>query len=286
MAVPNVKHGLKTIRWQARRAAAAARWGSEALRNAPAVLGNAMPKSGSHLVSQVLQGLTQIGPFVNPGYPPVNRTEDNQRLPEKEILAAIQRMRSGDLAYGYILAKEPFLSALSAPGRATIFVYRDPRDMLISHIFYATQMHAGHWMRRYYTEKLHTMEERIDAAIDGVQETGSELTPVAERYAGYLGWLEQPTVLSLRFEALILDREKAFHTLLDYLENRGAEIKTPRLQAIEALKLAIAPKKSGTFRKGKPGNWQEHFTEANKAHFKEKAGHLLIQLHYEQDNNW
>ena len=40
--------------------------------------------------------------------------------------------------------------------------------------------------------------------------------------------------------------------------------------------------KSGTFRKGQPGNWQEHFTQANKAHFKATAGDLLIRLGYEQ----
>ena len=89
------------------------------------------------------------------------------------MLANIQRMRPGDIAYGYVKAREPFISALTAPGRATIFVYRDPRDMIVSHVFYATQMHKGHWMHRYYTETLHTMEERINAAIQGVEEPGT-----------------------------------------------------------------------------------------------------------------
>jgi hypothetical protein len=282
----SIKHSLKIARWQARRAAAALRWGPTALAGAPAVLGDAMPKSGSHLIYQVLQGLANIGPFVSPGFPPVNRTEDNTRLSESEILATIQRMRPGDIAYGYILAKEPYISALTASGRATIFVYRDPRDMIISHIFYATQMYEGHWMHQYYTEKLHTMEERVDAAIEGVQEPGSELTPVRQRYAGYLGWLAQPAVLSQRFEDLILDRQAAFNRILDYLEKRGYVPRVSRPQAVAALNQAIVPKKSGTFRKGKPGNWQEHFTDNNKAHFKEKAGDLLIELGYEQSYDW
>ena len=48
----------------------------------PSVLGNAMPKSGSHLINQVVQGLTRLGPFVNPGFPPVNRDEVNEKLPD------------------------------------------------------------------------------------------------------------------------------------------------------------------------------------------------------------
>jgi hypothetical protein len=283
---PTLKHSLKLARWQARRAAAAIRWGPGKLQNTPAVLGNAMPKSGSHLIIQVLQGLTRMGPFVDPGFPPVNRTEDNRKLSSEAVLANIRGMRPGDIGYGYIGAYQPYIDALTRPGRATIFVYRDPRDMIISHIFYATQMHPTHWMRKYYTETLHTMEERIDAAIRGVEQPGSELTPVSRRYAGYMGWLEQPAVLCLPFEDLILHREMAFGCLLDYLEKRGFKPELRRPQMVEVLQQAVAPKKSGTFRKGQPGNWREHFTEENKAAFKELAGDLLVRLGYEKDNDW
>jgi hypothetical protein len=250
------------------------------------VLGNAMPKSGSHLIIQVLQGLTTVGPFVNPGFPPVNRSEDNRKLSDSAVMKNILRMLPGDIGYGYIGASQPFLSIMTQPGRATIFVYRDPRDMIISHIFYATEMHAEHWMHRYYTEELHTMEERINAAINGVDQPGSELTAIRRRYEGYLGWLERPDVLSLRFEELILDREKALGKLLDYLEARGYKPNIPRQQAVSALEKAVAPTRSGTFRKGKPGNWREHFTPTNIALFKEKTGDLLLRLGYETDSNW
>lgn len=281
-----LKHWLKLGRWRARRISAALRWGAKEMQRAPAVLGNAMPKSGSHLIIQVLQGLTRMGPFVNPGFPPVNRAEDNHKLSDERVLANIQRMRSGDIGYGYIGAQEPFVSALTQPDRATVFIYRDPRDMIVSHIFYATQMHEGHWMRHYYTEQLGSMEARISAAILGVQVPGSELTPVRERYDGYLGWLAQPDVLCLHFEDLILARDNALRQILDYLEERGFTPAVPRTQAVETLNKAISPKRSGTFRKGVPGNWREHFSEANKTLFKDETGDLLIRLGYEKDNNW
>jgi hypothetical protein len=281
-----IKRSLKLVRWQARRASSAVRWGPQRLQSLPAVLGNAMPKSGSHLIIQVLQGLTHLGPFVNPGFPPVNRSESNRKLSPDEVLANIQRMRPGDIAYGYVNAHEPFLSALTRPGRATIFVYRDPRDMIVSHVFYATQMHPGHGMHRYYNDVLDSMEQRIDAAIQGVDKPGSELSSVRTRYENYMGWLEQPQVLSLRFEDLIQDRDTAFGRLLDYLEECGFRPQVSREQAVEVLNEAIKPRKSGTFRKGKPGNWQEYFSEQNKAHFKEVAGDILIELGYERDLAW
>ena len=281
-----IKHWVKQGRWQIRRAVVAMRCGPGNLASMPAVMGNAMPKSGSHLIIQVLQGLTGLGPFVNPGFPPVNRGEDNHKLSDQEVLANIERMRPGDIAYGYISAREPFLSTLKQPDRATVFVYRDPRDMIISHIFYATQMHPGHWMHRYYTEEMHTMEERINAAIHGVDAAGSELTPVRDRYEGYLAWLEQPEVLSMRFENLILEREASMGQILDYLARFGFTPDISRQQAVNTLLEAIAPRKSGTFRKGKPGNWQEHFTPDNKSLFKQATGDLLVRLGYEADQNW
>jgi hypothetical protein len=52
------------------------------------------------------------------------------------------------------------------------------------------------------------------------------------------------------------------------------------------LAAAIVPKRSGTFRKGKPGNWREYFTQENIDIFKDSTGDLLIQLGYESNNEW
>ena len=66
------------------------------------------------------------------------------------------------------------------------------------------------------------MEERINAAIQGVEEPGSELTPYPQpsTTAIWAGWNSRQ-VLCLRFEDLILDRAAALGRLLDYLEQRG-----------------------------------------------------------------
>lgn len=281
-----LKTQLKDIRWRYRRLQTRLRWGKTALECVPAVLGNAMPKSGSHLIIQVLQGLVEIGPFVNPGFPPVNRSEDNRKLSDAGVLANLQRLQRGDIAYGYVQARPPFIEALTQPDRATIFVYRDPRDVIVSHVFYATELHPGHGMHEYYTTELDSIEERINAAIRGVDEPGAELSGIRSKYDAYLGWLETPQVLCLRFEALILERQQALGKILDYLATRGFMPSVPRDAAITALAEAIQPKKSGTFRKGQPGNWREHFTAENIAVFKQHSGDLLTRLGYEQNEEW
>lgn len=285
MAKTLTKNLLKQIRWRVRRINTSLRWGPRNLHHTPRVFGNAMPKSGSHLLTQVLHGLTDLGPFVDPGFPPVNRNETNQPLAEEKVFDGIYRMRPGDIRYGYIHAKEPFISLLTQPEQATIFIYRDPRDMLVSHVFYATDLYAGHGMNRYYAQ-LDSLEARLNAAIEGVSDPKFYLSNVRERYKSYFGWLAQPDVFCLRFEDLILEQDVALARLLGYLEVRGFDPRVPHEKAIKTLKGGIEPKKSGTFRKGQPGNWREHFTEVNKTRFKEIAGDLLIRLGYEETNDW
>ena len=282
---PKIKHAIKFLRWRGRRLHAALKWGIGSLHRSPIVFGNAMPKSGSHLLTQVLYGLTSIGPFVNPGFPPVNRDESNQPLPDKQIFSNIYGMLPGDIRYGYIHAKEPFISLLTQPEQTTFFIYRDPRDMLISHIFYATDLYQEHGMHAFYAE-LDSMEARLMVAIEGISKPLFSISNIRERYESYLGWLEQPEVFSIRFEDLILEQDVSLARLIGFLEVSGFDLKISHEQAIQILKAGISPQKSGTFRKGEPGNWREYFSEANKVRFKEIAGDLLVRLGYEDGDDW
>lgn len=282
-----IKRVLKLFRLELRRLQAARRWGKEALDKSPQIFGNAIPKTGSHLLIQVLLGLTEIGPFVNPGFPPVNRFEGNTRLELDERIKEINRMRPGEIRYGYAGCWEPYISAITAPGRASVFIFRDPRDQLVSHVFYATEIHTGHGMHEYYNNELKTMEERLNVAIEGCTIPGLILPTIRERYEENLEWFSQENVLCIRFEDLILESENAIDRLLDYIQRFGVEFSVPRSQAITIIKNSIQPKKSGTFRKGQPGNWKEHFTAENKRRFKAVAGDLLTRLEYEEnDQDW
>lgn len=281
-----IKRELKRLRWQARRLQAARRWGKPALEASPIIFGNAIPKSGSHLIIQVLLGLTELGPFVDGGFPPVNRDEDNRKVSVAQTEANLRAMRPGDIGYGYLGCETPFKEILTGQQWATIFIYRDPRDVIVSSVFYISEINKTHALHAYYNREFNSVEERINAEITGIQDEQYPYSGVMTRFNKYFGWLEQPSVLSLKFEEMILQREAALTSLLEYLEQRGARLSAARPQAVSRLMETIQPKKSGTFRKGQPGNWREHFTGANKALFKEATGDLLVRLGYEKDNRW
>jgi hypothetical protein len=153
-------------------------------------------------------------------------------------------------------------------------------------VFYATDMYEEHALHSYLSKSLSTMEARLNAVIAGIDEPGFEFSDVRQRYESYWGWFDQPGVLCLPFEDLILDRDQTISRLLDYLCGFGFALGVSQEEAITIIKNSIAPRKSGTFRKGQPGNWREYFTEENKNLFKEVAGDLLIRLGYESSNDW
>jgi hypothetical protein len=58
------------------------------------------------------------------------------------------------------------------------------------------------------------------------------------------------------------------------------------VDAVGKMEMGADPDRSKTFRKGKTGGWQKHFSAEHKALFKNYAGDLLIDLGYEKDLDW
>lgn len=276
----------RLLRPPARYLQAVWRWKRLTFTEAPPVFGNAKPKSGSHLLTQILGGFCRIAPYAYVEADPVRTVKaSGGRFSADETLGQLERIPRGIIGWGYVDATPENLAFLCRPERVNYFIYRDPRDMLVSHIFFATDMHEGHGMHEYY-QTLSDFDERLKVAITGIEQNGLYMVSVRQRYEGVFQWLEQPSVLCIRFEELINNRERILNQMLDQVEKTGYKIPTPREKAIEILLEAIQPKKSKTFRSGKTGEWRKYFKEEHKNLFKEVAGDLLARLGYEKDNNW
>lgn len=276
----------RVIRPYGKTAQSILRWRRFSFDEAPPVFGNSKPKSGSHLLLQVLGGFTQIMPYRYVEAEPVRTiTKNGTRKTQNEILAELKQIPHGVIGWGYVDATPENASFLTRAGRVNYFIYRDPRDMLVSQVFFATDMHEGHGMHDYYNS-LPDFGARLKAAITGIDKDGLKMVSVKQRYEGVFAWLATPGVLCLRFEDLINRRDATLNAMLDEVEKTGYQIPTRREKALSILIEAIQPKKSHTFRSGKTGGWKEHFTEEHKSLFKEVAGDLLVRLGYEKDNDW
>jgi len=281
---------MKTIRRWARPAwktsQAILRWKRLSFEDAPPVFGNSKPKSGSHLLLQILNGFTRIMPYRYVEADPVRTIEkEGRRKTREEILGELKQIPRGVIGWGYVEASPENVTLLCQPDRVNYFIYRDPRDLLVSQVFFATDMQEEHGMHEYYNS-LSDLGERLKVAITGIDRAGLYMVSVKQRYEGVFQWLEQKDVMCIRFEDLINNRNATLDAMLDEVESTGYKIPTSREKALSVLVNAIQPKKSHTFRSGKTGGWKEHFTEEHKKLFKEVAGDLLVRLGYEKGNDW
>ena len=276
----------RMLRPYGKTAQAILKWKRLSFTDAPPIFGNSKPKSGSHLLLQILNGFTQIMPYRYVNADPVRTiTYEGRRKTNEEILADLKCVPNGVIGWGYVDATPENASFLTSAGRVNYFIYRDPRDMLVSQVFFATDMHEEHGMHAYYNS-LPDFGARLNVAITGVDKDGLKMVSVKQRYEGVFQWLEQKNTMCIRFEDLINNRDATLMSMLDEVEKTGYKIPTPRDKALPILVEAIQPKKSHTFRSGKTGGWTQHFTEGHKKLFKDVAGDLLVRLGYEKNNDW
>jgi hypothetical protein len=255
-------------------------------RGWPILLGISFPKSGTHLLDQILLGFSKVAPFsrrLHSFYAEYAGESGLKRAPE-EALAWLNSLRPRDIASAHLFARPEVVDCVGSPTFLPFFIFRDPRDVVVSHVYYVTEMETRHVHHDYYAS-LPDFDSRLKVSILGRSNTTIEFPNIAERFASYLGWLEYSSILPIHFEDLIHDRAATLNRILDHFLAR-VPLSTPRQATLAALESSIDPTRSPTFRSGKTGEWKKYFTDEHKKIFKDVAGDLLVRLEYEKDNDW
>ena len=281
-----MKSAIRSLRHQLRRAKVRLRHGA-ALDGAPIFFANAFPKSGTHLLPQVLHGLTDLGPGVNSGLAAVVMYAGESGRPRtaQQIQSDLSRLKPGDIGFGHLHGTPEIIRWLDETAVAPFFIFRDPRDVVVSHVHYVTEMAPDHVHHAHY-QSLPDFESRLRTSILGRPKLEIPFPDIQARFAPYLGWLEHPKVKVIKFEAFIETPGKVIEDILAHAQAVGFTLNVEREKAVAILGRAIDPKKSPTFRSGKVGGWRSSLSGENKALFKEIAGELLIRLGYESDMGW
>lgn len=251
----------------------------------PPILANSFPKSGTHLLIQILQvlpGVRDWGLFLasTPSF-------TFKKISPMGMGRKIRLLVPGELAGAHLFHSTELSAAIREKPVSHFFIYRDPRDVVISEAHYLTKMNRWHRLSKYF-RALPNMEERISFSITGALEADFpyDYPDIAQRFELYKGWIDDPGVFALRYEDLMSDkREAVVEEVIRFFSNTCSLDYDQNTYVTKALD-NINPAKSHTYRKGKAGGWRGVFTESQKDKFKQIAGDLLIELKYEQDKNW
>ena len=297
---PNTETGLvlRIARRRLRRWKTLLRWRALSFLHTPILFANSFPKSGTHLLTQVMQGFTHLGLAVDSGLPAIVTFDgfNGRQRTQTEILTDLRRLLPGDIAYGHVHAFQQAADFLFSPASrfCAYFILRDPRDVVISHVHYVSEMAPNHIHYRYYQQVLKDFDERLEASITGVpiseleKAAGSPmrepLPNILARFTPYLGWLDYPQMLILRYEDFITNRQQTLGRIFDHAVSHGFQSKQNRQDAIASLEKSIDPQRSPTFRSGKIGAWRGVFKEHHTRLFKDVTGDLLERLGYAEDD--
>ncbi len=282
----------RLIRRCLRRTQQTLRYGT--LNGAPILFANSFPKSGTHLLTQVLAGFSKIGTAVDSGLPAIVTFDGftGRKRSLEEILGDLLQLLPGDIAYGHIHSLPEVVELLCQPGWAGTFILRDPRDVAVSHVHYISRMAPKHIHHRYYHDVLTSFPERLEASIAGVPVDKLQLVsdqPVLEplpnlfdRFKPYMGWLDHPEILILRFEDFVNNQYESIAKVFDHAQNRGFKSFVQKEEAIEKISMSINPERSPTFRTGKVGAWRGAFDSDNLMLLQQNMGDLLDRLGYQE----
>jgi hypothetical protein len=250
----------------------------------PRVLANSLPKSGTHLVTALLDRLPDMrysGHHLTAYDVTRNGTTDWTAL--RRRLASV---RTGQYVSAHLPAWPELFEMLGELGYRCLFAVRDPRDAAVSDM---------HYIMRFPQHPLHDRlrampsdDERLTAVITGM---GGEraglplLESMPERLDAYLGWLGAPATRPVRFERLVGSRGGGdagtqHREIAEIAQHVGRPLTPAQVAEVAA---AVWSPGSSTFRRGAIGDWVEHFTDEHRALVARLAGRQLAALGYEVD---
>jgi hypothetical protein len=170
-----------------------------------------------------------------------------------------------------------------------IFLMRDPRDQLISMLYYIKEKN---W--EYYELSNHTifatlsMDEQIDEMITGRLFGHSVPNEIIKHRMPWMS-LPEDFVYTAHFENLVGKKgggseEAQRNEILNIANFLNIQLTEEKLE--EILEKSYGKPGERTFRSGQIGSWKHYFNELHKNNFKLIFGKELIELGYESDNSW
>ena len=258
------------------------------------VICNSYPKSGTHLLYQILYsipGLKQWDDIIS-----VQALCGIMNTPN-HIRWKLGSAPNNSIVRSHLMCSKEILDILSEHNCKLLFIYRDLRDVAVSHARWVTKE------KRIFLHDIYQQESDFDQqlmnSIVGVPvgtPFSSNLSQpnIAQDFSRWHGWLDHPAAtLAVKFEDLVGERgggceDKRLHVIEHIMEQLQVSLSAQEIKNRFG-SYAMNPEESHTFKKGGKGSiggWKKYFKQEHKTEFKKIAGNLLVELGYETNLDW
>ncbi len=243
------------------------------------VLCNSFPKSGTHLLLQILRslpGTRYYGSFI--------ASVPSIRFKLRSLDDHVKRIKAiapAEIVPCHLYHQPAIANQLAEKNVCHFFIYRDPRAVVVSEAFYFTGHAWWHRMSRKF-RRLPDLESQLLLSIDGIGQEFPEAYPnIAARFSFYQPWINTESCLAVKFEDLVTDSRSQVIRKIGEFYQAKAGVAFDLDEFVKEALAAIDPARSHTFRTGETSGWKKHFTPRVEARFNEVAGSLLDSLGYE-----
>ena len=253
-------------------------------KNYNSILVNSFPKSGTHLLYQLFWKSNFVNDYKSfIASHPSRQKKQNSYI---KVNQNINDLLKAELIRGHIFYHKSTEELIKNKNIINYFIYRDPRDVVISEANYLYNMNRFHILHKYF-KKINNLEDRIKFSIMGNDflNTGATYKNIKDRFLDYKGWLNG-SCHSIKYEDLVGSNQSQIvrDILSFYIENSDVNFKIDEI--IKDSIKSIDPSKSHTFNTGGTAKWKKIFNNEHKDIFKKYAGDLLIELKYEENYDW
>jgi hypothetical protein len=244
--------------------------------DAPPIVANSMPKSGTHLLANLLTALPGMrfnGRYA--AYDYADRSEASLGMFESQL----KKLRRGHFMGAHLVHDPRVEGLVRDSGSTMVTILRDPRAVVVSGANYVID--AEHMSGRELALSLYpTREQLMTAMVRGHGEPGDELwfPDIGRRFAAYAAWMDSPVGVTVTFEDLVGARgggsdERQLAMVSRLLEHLGYRDIAP-----DELARQLFSEQAATFRKGTIDSWRDELPPTLAAEVEELCAPVMHRL--------
>jgi hypothetical protein len=242
-----------------------------------------LPKSGTTWLERMLSSYPGFGDVLIPdvaSYELATGGSHDYDLPS-EIFSRFENMLV--VTKMHVHGSPHNVRVLRAAGVRYVVLFRDLRDVAVSHVFYVRQT-PWHPEHRLYARL------SVEAGLELFAER--TLLPFADWVRTWHENADPEMSLLIRYEDMLSDIRTVMRRVAEHFELNSSEetissiVRTHSFQQLSGGRSRGQVDRQSFFRRGVSGDWRTYFTPTLKDMYKRRLETFLIDFGYERDLSW